>query len=373
MDANPLAAADWARLTAQLPPDWRARAAAHGLCRSQATADGVERAKLRDPELLLRLVLHHVATGAPLAQTTAQAHVGGLVTVSPVALHKRMRAVAPWLAELTAALTASATTFAPERWAGFRVFATDGTSGMRPGACGTTARVHYRLDLATLTPQQLHVTDAHGGEMLRRFTLARGDLDLLDRGYCNAHDLAHARAAGSDVIARYNRGTLPLTDAHGRPLDVPALVARLPRGPGRVRAWAAYATAPDGTTLPLRLCATRLSAKATEHERRRLRDEYGSKVSAADWDWAQYLVVVTTVAADVLTQEQVLALFRLRWQVELQIKRDKSLGDLDALPHFRDDTIASWLCGKLLALALARALVAPPAFSPRGLPARRAA
>src|SRR6266511_1442308 len=109
MEVNPLAAQDWERITALLPSDWRERAEAHGLCRSQVTAEG-ERAKLKDPGLLLRLVLHHVATETPLAQTTAQAHAADLVTVSPVALHKRMCTVAPWLAELTAELTASATT-----------------------------------------------------------------------------------------------------------------------------------------------------------------------------------------------------------------------------------------------------------------------
>src|SRR6266540_189285 len=120
MEVNPLAAQDWERITALLPSDWRERAEAHGLCRSQVTAEG-ERAKLKDPGLLLRLVLHHVATETSLAQTTAQAHAADLVTVSPVALHKRLRAVAPWLAEMTAGLHAAATTFAPERWGGLRV------------------------------------------------------------------------------------------------------------------------------------------------------------------------------------------------------------------------------------------------------------
>ena len=45
---------------------------------------------------------------------------------------------------------------------------------------------------------------------------------------------------------------------------------------------------------------------------------------------------------------RVLELYRARWQVELELKRDKSIGGLDMLPNFRDDTITTWLQAKLL-------------------------
>jgi hypothetical protein len=38
----------------------------------------------------------------------------------------------------------------------------------------------------------------------------------------------------------------------------------------------------------------------------------------------------------------------LRWQIELQFKRWKSLCHFDRLPNYRDDTIQSWLTAKLL-------------------------
>ncbi len=361
MDANPFAADDWQRITELLPSNWRDRAETLGLCRSLPSAQG-ERAKLKDPGLLLRLVLHHVATETSLAQTTAQAHAAGLVTVSPVALHKRMRTIAPWLAEMAADLTASATAFAMERWAGFRVFATDATTGTRPGAIGTTARVHYRLELATLRPQQIYVTDASEGEMLRRFKLAPQDLDVLDRGYCNPPDIAYARANDAHVIVRFNRGSLPLYDRHGRSLDLVPKVLRLGR-PGRVRAWSAWIHTTAGP-IAVRVCAVRLSSEATQRAQAWLRREKGSGVTAADLEWAQFLVVVTTVPSTQLSHKQILELFRLRWQAELQIKRDKSIGGLDALPNFRDDTIASWLSGKLLAQALTRKLVMPAPSPP---------
>jgi hypothetical protein len=46
--------------------------------------------------------------------------------------------------------------------------------------------------------------------------------------------------------------------------------------------------------------------------------------------------------------------------VELQIKRDKSIGGLARLPNVRDDTIASWVSAKRLVLARARRFAEVP-------------
>lgn len=364
MDGNPLASADWMEIVGHLPLGWREAADSHGLCVSRLDADGQDRCKLSNPEVLLRLVLHHVSNGSSLRMTTALAHAAELVSVSPVALHKRMRVVAPWLSEMTAKLTDSATRFRAERWGGYRVFATDATTGTRPGASGTTLRVHYRLDLTTLQPQQVEMTSVSDGEMLRRFELSKGDLDLLDRGYCNPHDLGYTRLCDSEVIVRFNRGTLPLLDARGRPLDIVPKVQRLKR-PGRVKSWKASVETPQGR-LAVRVCAVRLKAEAAARAQDWMRREANKPVTEADLAWAHFLVVVTTVPEARLSAEQILELFRLRWQVELQIKRDKSIGDLDALPNFREDTIASWICGKLLAQALARGVVSSVPFPPSG-------
>src|SRR6266542_3764916 len=167
-------AGDWAVIEAQLPPNWRDLARDYGVTREVPPQLG---AKLQgDPGLVLRLVLHHVATDTSLEQTTAQAAVAGLVDVSAVALHLRMRTIGPYLAALTCSLEQTDQTFAPARWAGYDVLTGDATVVTRPGAKGTTARVHYLMRLSTLRPVQTIVTDEHGGEKLRRFDLQAGQL-----------------------------------------------------------------------------------------------------------------------------------------------------------------------------------------------------
>lgn len=365
MDANPLDTEAWKSIVAKLPSNWKELAEELGLCRSQPSKAG-ERAKLKDPEILLRLVLHHVATGTPLDLTVAQAHAVDLVSVSKVALHYRMRTVGPWLAQLAVAVSGADKAFAPETWGGYRIFCTDATTGCRPGACGTTFRVHYRVDAAAQRPVAFHVTDAHGGEKLRRFTLAEGDLDLCDRGYCTAADIDHSEQARARIIVRFTRGSLPLFNGNGAPIDIKPRVLKITR-PGRIRAWNVWVHGPEGRRIAGRIVAMRLNDAQSSKALARLKREKDAKdITSEDVAWSQYVVLFTTVPESRLSAPMVIELYRLRWLAELQIKRDKSIGGLDQLPNFREDTIEGWVCGKLLAFALARRFSEAP-FSPRGV------
>ena len=80
---------------------------------------------------------------------------------------------------------------------------------------------------------------------------------------------------------------------------------------------------------------------------------------------AAYVAVFTTAPATRLAAQQCLAIYRLRWQIELVFKRWKSLCHFDRLPNERSDTILSWLYGKLLlGLVLDKIASAVPTLSP---------
>ena len=74
---------------------------------------------------------------------------------------------------------------------------------------------------------------------------------------------------------------------------------------------------------------------------------------------AEFVVLFTTVPKDRLSGDQILELYGLRWQVELHIKRDKSIAGLDRLPNYRPDTIHTWICAKMLLTQIARAIPTP--------------
>jgi len=120
--------------------------------------------------------------------------------------------------------------------AGYDIRAVDATTITRPGACGTTARVLYALQLTNLRPEQVQATDEHGGETFRRFDIKRGQLWIGDRAYSNPPGIAKVLRAGADVLVRHNRGTLPLYDARGEPIDVLKQIERVKKV-GRPKQW----------------------------------------------------------------------------------------------------------------------------------------
>jgi len=344
--------AHWSVIESQLPSDFRALAARFGLLRPMPPHLG---AQLEDVGVLLRMILYRVGTGSSLKVTVATAAAGSVAGISHVALHKWEKKVGPYLAALGARMVDAEASFSADRWAGYEVIACDATTVQHPGSKGTTARVHYAMRLSDLAPVHAEATDASGGETFRRFDPRDGQLWLADRGYCNAPGLAFATARGAHVIVRLNRGTLPLFDEAGGPFELMRRLRSM-RATGVAREWKCVARARGSEPVEGRLCAVRLPRDKAEAARRRLQREHGAGLDAETLEAAQYVVVFTTVPSERLSAEQVLELYRLRWQIEIEFKRDKSIGDLDALPNFRADTIHTWLCAHLILQAIARRL-----------------
>jgi hypothetical protein len=342
-------AGDWQAIEAQLPTNWRELGPAHGVDPASSRAG----AKVRDLAVLLRLVFFHVGANASLATTTAMAAAANLVTMSHVALHQWMTKLGPYLEALLGAMTDAARQFAREKWAGYQIFLVDATAVTRPAAPGTTARVHYALRLSDLHPVQADVTDDKGGETLLRFVehAGPGQLWIGDRGYANPPGIAALVDQGADVMVRWNRGSLPLFDIQDQRIDLRDRLGELE--PGAAREWTVWIHPKKHEPIMGRICAVRLPADKAEEARSRLRREQDGDVSAEALELAEFVVVFTTVPSAVFSAEVVLELYQLRWQVELSIKRDKSIAGLDRLPNFRPDTIRAWILTKMLLVQIA--------------------
>jgi len=345
----------WSQIEATLPVDWRKLADEHRLIRNRSPHLG---GKVKDVGDILRLVLFMVATNSALAVATATFAGGQLLTISAVSLHQWMRKLGPYLATLVARMVCEEhAAFVPELWAGYEVIAVDASVVNNPGAKGTTARVHKAIRLADLRVVEVHVTDEKIGETFRNFTPRKGQLWVGDRVYPNPPGIKWVVDHQAAVLARYNRGALPLYDAAGNLIDV--LNDKLVKltEPCRPREWQAFVHVGDDR-IQGRLCAVRLPKDKAEEARTRARKEQGATVTQETLRMAEFVVVFTTVKKDELTCDLLLELYRLRWQIELEFKRDKSITGLDMLPNFRPDTIESWIYAKLLLHQITRKLAA---------------
>jgi hypothetical protein len=357
----------WPIIERELPEDYRELAKAMGLIRPLPPQ---LKTKISDASDLLRLLLHHATGNSSLEMTTARAGATGLPTISAVALHKWERKAGPWLGVLVAKMLladGACADFEGDTVGGYRVVLTDGTTLSRPGAMGTTARIHYAMRLPGLEIVRSEVTDVHGGETLRRFDVQEGELWVGDRAYGTPPGVASVIDQGGDVLVRINKTNLPLFTDKGVQIDIGAELAKVVKRDVPMER-SANVHGPDEQIIPGRLCILWLPKKQAEEARQRTRREKrdkGAKVTEDALVTAEYVIIFTTADAARIPTELVFRLYRARWQVELQMKRSKSLGQIDRLPNFRNDTIATWLYANLLMQQIGRRLAERDvAFSP---------
>lgn len=351
---------EWDVVFGLLPPAWRELAKTTGAMRRA-------RGAITSADTLLRLMLMHLAGGLSLRQTAARAAVQGLVDVSDVALWKRLQACEAWFTELCVRMTAdrSAAVVSP---AGRRLRAIDATTVEEPGASGTSYRVHYSLTLPDLKCDFFELTDVKGGEKLGRFTFAAEDIVLADRGYSHREGVAHLLRSNADVVVRYNQGAFPLCDANGKPYR--GLLSWLRAIKGHACAQMSVCFEFDDVRWPVRICAIRKSKAAADAAKRKLTkaaSKKGKTLGRDTLEFAEYVVVITSLPAAEWSASRVMQLYRARWQIELHFKRLKSLLKLGCLPKKKDGAARAWIQGKLLlALMIERLVDRARSFSPWG-------
>lgn len=360
---NDILAEEWGVIARFLPEGWQELARATG---------ALKRARqVRSADVLLRLVFLYAASGLSLQQAAARATTAGLVRISNVALMKRMRTAEPWLRALTERLFAadSRNTSLEALHPGRRVKVVDATHVRVSGSSGTDWRLHYVLQLPTLTCDFAEVTDSKGGETYTRVPVQPGDIILGDRGYCHREGVAHVVERGGDVVVRLNTNSFPLLRADGERLDLLSTMRSLEEyAPG---SWPVRFEAND-REYAARLCAVRKSVSAAQSAKERLLKaarKKGKTVRAETLELAEYIFVLATSGLDELSPEQVLELYRARWQIELGFKRLKSLFDVGSAPNRDPAAVRSWIYGKLLAVLLIERLGEESRlFSPWGFP-----
>lgn len=358
---------DWRIVEALLPDGWMEMARELG---------AFQRARgIADARVLLQVMLIHLGEGCGLRETAARASLAGIAQVSDVALLKRLRSCGPWFEWLAQRLRdAQPGDAAPGLLGGRQLRVVDGSVVREPGVTGSQWRLHYAIGLPGLQCQEVHLGPSDDGETLKRFQVGAGDIFIADRGYAHPGGIAHVRRHGGDVIVRMNLVTLPLTHpGTGQPLDVLQQVRGL--RVGQAGSWPAClkVKAERGghraQEIQGRLCAVRKSAAAAAQGRDRVRRESSrgrKQVQPQTLEAAEYILIFTTLEA-AISAEQVMQLYRLRWQIELEFKRLKSLIQLGHLKKRDPRAARSWLQGKLLvSLLIARLIAHAERASPWG-------
>lgn len=348
---------DWSVLCRFLPDRWQEAAKETGALRR---ARGIA-----DAEVLLRVLLVHLADGCSLKETAVRVGQAGWCTVSPVALFKRLRAAEEWLRWMAQRLWRDDS--GPLARVSYRVRAVDATTVQEPGSTGTDWRVHYAINLVNLQCDHYELTDVKGGETFRRIPIRPGDLMMGDRAYGTPPGVAHVVKEGGVVLSRISLHNMPLFTESGK--KIPVLSRLRTVRVGQVREWAAWVRT-GGEVIAGRLVAVkrgRQAIKAAEARVLRRANRKQQSVSAETLAAAAYVFVWTCVPATIMDAAEIMEAYRLRWQIELAFKRMKSIMGLGHLPKWSDASTRAWIHGKLfVALLIERLLDAAETVSPWG-------
>ena len=185
-----------------------------------------------------------------------------------------------------------------------------------------------------------------GGEKLSRHRVQPGELILGDRAYGTARGVYAVRQSEPHVVVRFNPATLRTCDEERQRLFLQEKEAEVPKT-GAVE-FAILIPVPPKRTKSHK---TWLISKAVAWVPARA---IASRTRSGEVIW-----ILTTLNAAELPAIAALALYRLRWQIELLFKRLKSLLHLDTLPSRQGPTAKSWMLARLIAAALAQRLVQP--------------
>lgn len=323
--------------------------------------------EIRNAVDLLRLILAYCLGERGLRLTAAWATSVGLVDMSCVALLYRLRQCGDWLALLIERVLAAG---APKASRDRLIRIIDATTVPKKGLNGRKKnevwRIHSAFDLPRERFGHFELTDQTEGETLDRIPVVKGEIRLADRAYLQPARMAELIKAGADFVIRAGWKSARWLDCKGRALD---LIAELRKGSERGLIDCPIWIKPrSGASLALRLVAIKKPQQAAAEARRKARrsaQKGGHQLSKQTLKAADWVILVTSLAPEDFTTEDVLALYRLRWRIELGFKRLKSLIGLNGPPGTDGRSARPHILAHLLIILLLEPLVDELEDSPR--------
>ena len=344
---------DWDRIVDRLGGAERLELGARetkALVRARVIASAVD---------LLRLVLAYCLGERGLRSTAAWAASVGLADISNVALLYRLQRCGDWLASLVGqALTSNA----PKAARGRLIRLIDGTAVPKKGGAARTQnklwRIHSAFDLPGERFGHFELTDEKGGEQFDRIPVVKGEIRIGDRAYLQPDRLAGVLGQGGDILVRAGWKNARWLNAAGAPVDLLALF-RQAEGRGLIDQ-PIWIGRKGGPALALRLVAVKKPPQAAEAARRKARRDAqreGYQVSDGTLIAADWVILVTSLTAEAFPTADILALYRLRWRIELAFKRLKSVIGLRGPPGGDPRSAKPYILAHLLIILLLEPIV----------------
>ena len=321
---------------------------------------------IKNPDDLMMLNLFHLMTGCSLVEISAISSMSQIGEISDVAFMKRFKNCNEWFKWIIDKTVSEGIIEykIPEKLRNYRILAVDASDVREKGRSGRIYRLHFALDIIKMQSAMYNITTNKTGEKLSNFDIQAGDLVIADRIYASSLGIEYCESKGANYILRAKSSNLSIYDEKKKLIDIRDKVIKMKNGE-----FEAYTKSKNGKEYKkIRVCFKRKDKEAikkTEKKLRREEQKQQCKFSDKTKKFNEYIVVVTSLDKEKITAEEVLELYRYRWQVELYFKRLKSILDYGELPKKREESIFSWLNGKIMIALLIEKIISKVSFFPK--------
>lgn len=327
----------------------------------------IERAReIKTPRDLIKLVLLYMIGGYSQIEMSVIAGELGIAKIGDTGFLKKFAKCRDWFAWIVSKIAPRPIIEykPPKGLKGYVITALDASDVTEKGRAKRIFRLHYAIDLLKMCSLSYKITTQKAGETLLNYDIKKNWLILADRVYGTLTSIEHCLKSGANFILRLRYGAFKLYDKNGVEID---LLDELQGVTSEIaKDMEVYVKLPVIGVTALRVCAIKIPDEKLEGVERRNKRKASKRqhsISNESLLMSQYVVVITALPFTV-TAAEIIALYRLRWQVEIYFKRLKSIIDFGNIPLKREDSIFTWLNGKLLISLMIEQMISEVSFSP---------
>ena len=347
----------WEEVMKHLPMGWESKA--------KELKAITRKREIKTAEELLVLNLLHVKDGGSYQATSSLMKLTAGKSLDKNAVYHRIKASWRWLRWMAEGVCSQQgiTIPKPSYLGEKRIRLIDASDTALKGSKTSDYRLHYDFDLFGFQCISMEMTTTKEGEKLTRYKVQPEDILIADRIYCTITGIEHVKSSQGSFILRLRSKAFNLYDASGEQLQLTSLLGGMDEHDNTDIH--CFYKLPSGKLSPIRIVAMKKDKDAIEKATRKLARKASRKqtplVSNETLLLNEYIVLATNLD---YTNEQILELYRARWQIEQVFYRLKSLFDFGEIPNKNYDSVMAWFYGKLLLAALCEAIVRMECFSP---------
>lgn len=235
-----------------------------------------------------------------------------------------------------------------------RIEIADASHWKLQGKDAKTWRFHCLYCLCSQRLHQVRITSTKVAEGMGNFIIEQGVIYVHESASGYRNMMAAISNAGAYAVSALYPGSFPLEDAEGEAFDLPSWLKKFHAKARSIKSISLFYQE-DGQRYEVRVVALKRTPEQRERDLRKKKKNAKRNKSTMQQEslyLCNWLLVLTTLPRTDWTAQEVLSLYRARWQIEILFKRIKQLLMTHVLNARTEQTIKATVAALLVSWVL---------------------